>query len=199
MTEVIREQGLNRVVVAACTPLTHEPLFQETLINAGLNKYLIEMANIRNQDSWVHSNDPDAATAKAKDLVRMAVAKACLFNPLQQTALPISHAALVVGAGIAGMTAALSLARQGYPVHLVEKSDCFGGNARHLNKAYQDEDVQTFLADLIRQVESERNISAYPGTTIGNVEGFVGNFKTALSNGSSRETVEHGVVVLATG
>jgi heterodisulfide reductase subunit A len=199
MTEVIREQGLNRVVVAACTPLTHEPLFQETLINAGLNKYLIEMANIRNQDSWVHSNDPDAATEKAKDLVRMAVAKAALFHPLLQTELPISHAALVVGAGIAGMTAALSLARQGYPVHLVEKSDCFGGNARHLNKAYQDEDIQAFLADLIRQVESERNISAHLGTTIGNVEGFVGNFKTALSNGSSRETVDHGVVILATG
>jgi heterodisulfide reductase subunit A len=116
MAEVIREQSLNRVVVAACTPLTHEPLFQETLINAGLNKYLIEMANIRNQDSWVHANDPDAATEKAKDLVRMAVAKAALFHPLLQTELPINRTALVVGAGVAGMSAALSLARQGYPV-----------------------------------------------------------------------------------
>jgi heterodisulfide reductase subunit A len=199
MAEVIREQSLNRVVVAACTPLTHEPLFQETLINAGLNKYLIEMANIRNQDSWVHANDPDAATEKAKDLVRMAVAKAALFHPLLQTELPINRTALVVGAGVAGMSAALSLARQGYPVHLVEKSKHFGGNACDLNKAYQDEEIQDFLKDLIRQVESDRHISVHLGTIIGSVEGFVGNFKTALSNGSSQEAVDHGVAILATG
>ena len=125
------------MVVAACTPRTHEALFQETLINAGLNKYLIEMANIRNQDSWVHSHDPDAATEKANDLVRMAVAKAFLAGPLRETDLPVSPSALVVGGGVAGLTAALSLARQGYPVHLVEKSEVLGGNARSLNKTYQ--------------------------------------------------------------
>ena len=199
MTEVIRQQGLNRVVVAACTPRTHEPLFQETLINAGLNRFLIEMANIRNQDSWVHSNDPDAATEKAKDLVRMAVAKIFLAVPLQQTDLPVSRCALVVGAGVAGMTAALALARQGYPVHLVEKSNHPGGNARSLNRTFRDEDIQNYLADLIRQVRAQKSIHLHLGTDIGQVEGFVGNFKTVLSNGSARETVEHGVVILATG
>ena len=199
MTEVIRQQGLNRVVVAACTPRTHEALFQETLINAGLNKYLIEMANIRNQDSWVHSNDPDAATAKAKDLVYMAVAKSFLSLPLRETDLPVSRSALVVGAGVAGMTTALALARQGYPVHLVEKSEVFGGNARGLNKTYRDERIGSFLEDLIRQVESEPRISVHLRATISSVDGFVGNFKSVISNRSSPKTVDHGVAVLATG
>ena len=199
MTEVIREKGLNRVVVAACTPRTHEALFQETLINAGLNKYLIEMANIRNQDSWVHSNDPDAATEKAKDLVRMAIAKTLFSSPLQETALPVSRSALVVGAGVAGLTAALSLARQGYPVHLVEKYEHLGGNAHHLHKTYRDEDIASFLADLIRQVEAEPRLTVHLGTSISAVEGFVGNFKSVLSNRSSQETLNHGVAILATG
>jgi heterodisulfide reductase subunit A len=199
MTAVIREKGLNRLVVAACTPRTHEALFQETLINAGLNKYLFEMANIRNQDSWVHSNDPDAATEKAKDLVCMAVAKAFLAGPLQQTDLPVSRSALVVGGGVAGMTAALALARQGYPVHLVEKSEVLGGNAGRLNKTYQDEDIPGFLTGLIRQVEAEPGITMHPGTSINEVDGFVGNFETILSNGTLRKTVNHGVTVLATG
>ena len=199
ITAVVREKGLNRVVVAACTPRTHEALFQETLINAGLNKYLIEMANIRNQDSWVHADDPDAATEKAKDLVRMAVAKAALFNPLQQTELPISHAALVVGGGVAGLTAALSLSRQGYPVHLVEKTGQLGGNACGLNKAFQDENIQDFITDLIRQVESEKRINVNLNSEIGNVDGFVGNFTTDLINGFSRQSIEHGVAILATG
>jgi heterodisulfide reductase subunit A len=199
MTKIIRQKGLNRVVVAACTPRTHEALFQETLVNAGLNKYLIEMANIRNQDSWVHSNDPDAATAKANDLVHMAVAKAFLAGPLGETNLPVSRSALVVGGGVAGMTAALSLARQGYLVHLVEKSECLGGNARRLNKTYQDEDITNFVADLIRQVEAERRITWHPGTTVSDVGGFIGNFKSILSNGASQETLNHGVAILATG
>jgi len=199
MTEVIREQGLNRVVVAACTPRTHEDLFQETLINAGLNKYLIEMANIRNQDSWVHSDNPDAATEKAKDLVRMAVAKAFLASPLCQTDLPVNRSALVVGGGVAGMTTALALARQGYPVHLVEKSEHLGGNARRLNKTYKDEDIPGFLTDLVREVEAEPDITIYLGTTIRDVDGFVGNFETVLSDGMLPVTVNHGVAILATG
>ncbi len=199
MTAVIREKGLNRVVVAACTPRTHEALFQETLINAGLNKYLIEMANIRNQDSWVHAHDPDAATAKAADLVRMAVAKAFLAGPLRETDLPVSPSALVVGGGVAGLTAALSLARQGYPVHLVEKSEVLGGNAGRLNKTYQDEDIPGFLTRLIRQVEAEPGITVHLETSISGVDGFVGNFKTILSNGAMQETVNHGVAILAIG
>jgi heterodisulfide reductase subunit A len=199
MTKMIREKGLNRVVVAACTPRTHEALFQETLVNAGLNKYLIEMANIRNQDSWVHSHDRDAATAKANDLVRMAVAKAFLAGPLEETNLPVGRSALVVGGGVAGMTAALALARQGYPVHLAEKSERLGGNARRLNKTYQSEDIAAFLADLIHQVEAESRITVHLETTISGVDGFIGNFKSTLSSGVSNATLNHGVAILATG
>ncbi len=199
MTEVIKEQNLNRVVVAACTPRTHEGLFQETLINAGLNKYLFEMANIRNHDSWVHADDPDAATEKAKDLVRMAVAKTDLLTPLQETDLPISQSALVVGGGVAGMTAALSLAHQGYPVHLVEKSDALGGNALMLNWAYKGEEVAGLVKELVSELESEKLITLHGNTAIAGVDGFIGNFKTELTNGSSKETIEHGVAILATG
>ena len=199
MTEVIKEQGLNRVVVAACTPRTHEALFQETLINAGLNKYLFEMANIRNHDSWVHSDDPDAATEKAKDLVRMSVAKAGLVRPLTETDLPISHSAIVVGGGIAGMTTALSLAHHGFPVHLVEKSDSLGGNALQLYKAYTGEDIPAFVEKLATAVQSEARITLHVGSTITKVDGFVGNFKTDVSDGSSIETIAHGVAILATG
>ena len=199
MTEVIKEKGLNRVVVAACTPRTHEGLFQDTLINAGLNKYLFEMANIRNHDSWVHSDDPDAATEKAKDLVRMAVAKTGLSGPLKQTDLPISQSALVVGGGVSGMTAALSLAHQGYPVHLVERSDSFGGNAVMLYRAHKGEEVASFVQELVKEVESEGLIIIHSGSIITSVNGFIGNFNTEVSNGSSNETIEHGVAILATG
>ena len=132
MAQVIREKGINRVIVAACTPRTHEPLFQETLRDAGLNKYLFEMANIRNQNSWVHTHDPEAATAKAKDLLRMAAAKVALLEPLRETELEIVPVTLVVGGGVAGMTAAKTLADQGFQVHLIEKSPQLGGNARFL-------------------------------------------------------------------
>jgi heterodisulfide reductase subunit A len=199
MTEVIKQQGLNRVVVAACTPRTHEELFQETLINAGLNKYLFEMANIRNHDSWVHGDDPDAATQKAKDLVRMAVAKVGLTRPLTETDLGITHSGLVIGGGIAGMTAALSLAHQGYPVHLVEKSDTLGGNGKKIYRAYKGEAVDAFVAALVHEVESDDRVTVHMDSTIKNVDGFVGNFKTELSRGSSRETIDHGVAILATG
>jgi heterodisulfide reductase subunit A len=199
MTDIITQKALNRVVVAACTPKTHEPLFQETLINAGLNKYLFEMANIRNHDSWVHANDPDAATEKAKDLVRMAVAKTNLLTPLKQTDLPVSHSAMVIGGGIAGMTAAVSLGHQGYPVNLVEKSDKLGGNALMLGKTHKNEDIGTFVQGLIKAVESDDKITVHTGATISKVDGFVGNFKTELRNGDSTNTIEHGVAVIATG
>jgi heterodisulfide reductase subunit A2 len=199
MSDIINQKGLNRVVVAACTPKTHEPLFQETLINAGLNKYLFEMANIRNHDSWVHANDPDAATQKAKDLVRMAVAKTNLLVPLKQTDLSVSHSALVIGGGIAGMTAAVSLAHQGFPVDLVEKSGALGGNALMLHKTTQNEDVGAFVNDLIQTVKSEDRITVHVETSIGNVEGFVGNFKTELRRQDATQTIEHGVAVIATG
>ena len=199
MTEVIQKHGLNRVVVAACTPRTHEPLFQETLINAGLNKFLIEMANIRNQDSWVHASNPDRATEKAKDMVRMAVAKAFLSKPLQETGLPVTRTALVIGGGIAGMTAALSLAQQGCPVHLVEKSDHLGGNACGLNVTFRNEFIESHLKELIQRVEADSRIQLHLNAGITGAEGFVGNFKSNISNESSQETVEHGVAILAVG
>ena len=199
ISQVIREKNLNRIVIAACTPRTHEELFQETLISAGLNKYLVEMANIRNQDSWVHANDPDAATEKAKTLVKMAVAKSALLKPLWETDLSVSHSALVAGAGLAGMTAALSLAKQGYPVHLIEKLEVLGGNARRLDHTYKDENIGEFVKELIQQVESNSSITIHLGTSIDTVDGFVGNFKTTISNGASPSTIEHGVAILATG
>jgi heterodisulfide reductase subunit A len=200
MAEVIREQGLNRVVVAACTPKTHEPLFQETLVAAGLNKYLFEMTNIRNQDSWVHANDPEAATEKAKDLVRMAVAKAALIEPLPDAELELNPDTLVIGGGIAGMVSAMNLAEQGYNVHLVERSDLLGGQARFLSKTWKGEDIQSYVSDLIDDIGKNPHIHTYLSTEVDNVEGFVGNFKTLLRDKKGQEfPLEHGVAIIATG
>ncbi len=199
MAEVIKEQGINRVVVAACTPKTHEPLFQETLMNAGLNKYLFEMANIRNQDSWVHSKDPAAATEKAKDLVRMAVTKAALLEPLPDTELGLEPVTLVVGGGVAGMVCAKNLADQGYEVHLVERSEELGGQARSLNKTWKGEDIQTYVKDLADKIEKNPLVHVHRSTELTNVEGFVGNFCSTLKNGDKEVTLKHGVAVVATG
>ncbi len=145
MMKVIEEHNLSRVVVAACTPLTHEPLFQETMQGVGLNKYLFEMANIRNQDSWVHMKDQEKATEKAKDLVRMAVARASLLKPLMEIPLTINQRALVIGGGMAGMNAALNLADQGYETIILEKEPGLGGNAPQGPPHHRGDDVQTYL------------------------------------------------------
>jgi heterodisulfide reductase subunit A-like polyferredoxin len=199
MAAIINKEKLNRVVVAACTPKTHEPLFQETLINAGLNKYLFEMANIRNQDSWVHKKNPELATQKAKDLVRMAVSKVALMEPLKEAELDVTPVAMVLGGGVAGMAAARSLARQGYETHLVEKSDRLGGQALNLYHTAQGEDVQQKLAGLIEDVSREENVHAHLNTTLTGVSGFVGNFQSTLSHNGDTQTLDHGVAVLATG
>ena len=199
MSEIIAEKGLNRVVVAACSPRTHEALFQETMNNASLNKYLFEMANIRNQDSWVHAQEPDLATQKAKDLVRMAVAKSALLSPLEEAELPVTPTALVVGGGVAGMTAALNLARQGYPVDLVEKGEVLGGAARRLLHTYKGEDVVSYLEKLVQEVEAEPKVSVHLQTAITEVQGFIGNFQTKVESAGSSRVIEHGVAVLATG
>jgi heterodisulfide reductase subunit A len=199
IARVIAEQNLNRVVVAACSPRTHEGLFQETLISAGLNKYLLEMANIRNHDAWVHAADPDGATAKAMDLVRMAVAKAALLKPLTQSELPVNQSGLVVGGGAAGLTAALALARQGCPVHLVEKAEVLGGHARYLHRTFKGGAVGAYIKDLIATIERHAAITVHTGTHIEHVEGFVGNFKTRVSDGTRQTTIDHGVAILATG
>ncbi len=199
MSEIIAEKGLNRVVVAACSPRTHEPLFQETMNNASLNKYLFEMANIRNQDSWVHAHNPDIATRKAKDLVRMAVAKSNLLTPLNEAELPVTQAALVVGGGVAGMTSALNLARQGYPVHLVEQGGVLGGAARRLLHTYKGEDVGRFVEALAQEVQADPKVTVHLNTSLTEVQGFVGNFQTQVSSGGASQVIEHGVAVLATG
>jgi heterodisulfide reductase subunit A len=199
MTEIIKEKNLNRVVVAACTPKTHEPLFQETLVNAGLNKYLFEMANIRNQDSWVHKNNPDLATKKAKDLVRMAVHKTALQEPLTEAELNINQTAMVVGGGVSGMAAARSLARQGYETHIIEKNPQLGGQALNLYRTAKGEDVQEKLSDLISDIEANTKIHVHVDTEITKVEGFVGNFTTSLSSNGTEESLEHGVAIMATG
>ncbi len=199
MAQIIKQKKLNRVVVAACTPKTHEPLFQETLINAGLNKYLFEMANIRNQDSWVHKNNHDLATQKAKDLVRMAVHKAALMEPLKETELNIDQTAMIVGGGIAGMAAARSLARQGYETHIIEKNSHLGGQARNLYRTAKGEDIQQKLSTLINEIETNEKIQVHLNTQISHVEGFVGNFVTTLSSNGDEQELEHGVAIMATG
>ena len=199
IAQVIQEKNLNRIVVAACTPKTHEALFQETLVNAGLNKYLFEMTNIRNQGSWVHRDEPKTATEKAKDLVRMAVAKAALMESLEETELEINQRALVVGGGIAGMVAARNLSSQGYRVSLVERSSFLGGQAVGLFRTWQGEDVQVNLDDLIGSVQSDPNIDIHLDTRLTQVEGFVGNFSSTLESGDKEKVVEHGVSIIATG
>jgi len=185
--------------VAACTPKTHEPLFQETLINAGLNKYLFEMANIRNHDSWVHKNNPEFATKKAKDLVRMAVSKVTLLEPLKEAELEVNQTAMVIGGGISGMAAAKSLANQGYETHIIERSTQLGGQALNLFRTVTGEDIQKKLSGLIKEVQKNKYIYIHLDTTLSNVDGFVGNFEAKLASNGSEEILECGVAVLATG
>ena len=197
--EKIWEHDLNRVVVASCTPRTHEPLFRETLQSSGLNPYLFEMANIRDQCSWVHMHEPEAATEKAKDLVKMAVAKARLLKPLKKPEVEVTPVALVIGGGLSGMTAALEIAEQGYEVHLVEKEEELGGNLRRIMYTLEGNDPQERLRELISRVEGNGNIKLHLGTRVEDAQGYVGNFETTLLDGKREEVVKHGVVIIATG
>ncbi len=196
---MIHEHNLNRVVVASCTPRTHEPLFRNTMAEAGLNPYLFEMANIRDQCSWVHMHQPEEATKKSKDLVRMAVAKSRLLTPLQRQHLKIEKAALIIGGGISGMTAALSLARQGYAAYLVEKEDELGGHLKHVHYLLNGERPQDELFRLTNEVAQNSRIHVFTGATIENIDGSIGNFKTRISNGGETTELTHGVVIVATG
>ena len=199
--EVIRENQLNRVVVASCSPTTHEPLFQETIREAGLNKYLFEMANIRDQCSWVHMDKKKEATEKAKNLVRMAIAKASLTEPLHEQELQINKRALVVGGGAAGMTAALGLADQGFEVILVEKEKQLGGNLRDLYYTIHGNNVQEFMHSLIEKIHNHPLIQVILNGVIVDAGGFKGNFKTGIMSGPGMayRKVEHGVTIIATG
>jgi len=199
ITAAIQEHKLNRVVVASCTPQTHEPLFQETVRNAGINKYLFEMANIRNQCSWVHADIPDDATEKAKDLVRMAVQKTAMLEPLEERELEVNQAALVIGGGIAGMAAAKNLSDQGYRTYLIEKTDRLGGNALSLFQTWKGEDIQENLKRLINDIHADTHIETFLNAEITHVDGFVGNFTTTISIDGKEEKLEHGVTIIATG
>ncbi|MCK4930886.1 MAG: FAD-dependent oxidoreductase, partial [Candidatus Aminicenantes bacterium] len=197
--EVIKEHNLNRVVVASCTPRTHEPLFRNTIREAGLNQYLFEMANIRDQCSWVHMMEPEKASEKSKDLVRMAVAKAQMLEPLQTRFVPIIKSALVIGGGVAGISSALELAGQGYDVYLVEREKELGGNLRHIHYLLNGEKPQEELKKLIQRIEDHPKIHLYTEAKIENIDGSIGNFKTTLSTQGKSIEFEHGVVVVATG
>jgi len=197
--EKIKEYKLNRVVVASCTPRTHEPLFRNTTREAGLNPYIFEMANIRDQCSWIHMHEPEKATEKSKELVRMVVAKSRLLEPLQKMSVPINKSALVIGGGISGMTSAVELANQGFNVYLVEKEKELGGNLRHIHYLVTGENVQDELNELIKKVKKHEKIHAYLDTKIENIEGSVGNFKTTISRNGKSGELEHGVVIVATG
>jgi heterodisulfide reductase subunit A len=195
----IKEHNLNRIVVASCTPRTHEPTFQETIKEAGLNKYLFQMANIRDQGSWVHMNVPEAATKRAKDQVRMAVATAALQPPLQEFDLPVTKAGLIVGGGVAGMEAALGLAGQGYDVALVEKKAFLGGHARKLNSTWNGEAVQPYVDELVQRVTNHPKINVHLNSEIADVQGFVGNFTSTIASEGRQTEVEHGAAVIAIG
>ncbi len=199
ITELTREKGLNRVVIAACSPRTLEPLFRDTLREAGLNQYFLEMANIREHCSWVHSRQKEEATAKAKDIIRMAVARARHLEPLQEFDLPVNKTALVVGGGIAGMTCALSIASQGHQVHLLEKEKELGGNARRLYTTVDGMDVQAYLKDLIRSVYSNALIHVSHEAEIKAVSGYIGNFVTTVETEGQVKKIKHGATVIAIG
>lgn len=199
ISETIRAKGLNRVVVAACTPRTHEPLFRDTLREGGINQYFFDMANIREHCSWVHSKQKEEATAKAKDIVRMSVARTKHLEPLREFDLPVNKAALVVGGGLSGMTAALSLANQGFQVDLVERDRVLGGVARKLHYTLEGLDVQSYLAELVRKVYQHPLVHVSHPATILDVAGYVGNFTTTIRTNGQVKVIHHGAAILATG
>ena len=194
--EMIEKHDLNRVVVASCTPRTHEPLFQNTCREAGLNKYLFDMANIRDQCSWVHRLEPERATEKAKDLVRMSVAKAAELEPLPQPKIPVTPVALVIGGGLSGMFAALEIANAGYQVHLVEKEKELGGHLKRIYHTLSGVDPQDTFKKLKKELEEHKNVRLHLGDKATEVKGYIGNFETTLKSG---EKVKHGAIVVATG
>ena len=194
--EMIEKHDLNRVVVASCTPRTHEPLFQNTCREAGLNKYLFDMANIRDQCSWVHRLEPEKATEKAKDLVRMSVAKAAQLEALPQPKIPVTPVALVIGGGLSGMSAALEIANAGYEVHLVEKEKELGGHLKQIYHTLSGVDPQDTFKRLKKELEEHKNIKLHVGDLVTEVKGYIGNFESTLKSG---EKVKHGAIVVASG
>jgi len=194
--EVIEKNDLNRVVVASCTPRTHEPLFQNTCREAGLNKYLFEMANIRDQCSWVHRLEPERATDKAKDLVRMAIAKAATLEPLAQPKIPVTRAAMIIGGGLSGMAAALEIANAGYQVYIVEKDKQLGGHIRKIYHTLSGVDPQDTLNRMRSELESHNDVRIFLNDEVKELKGYIGNFESTLKSG---EKIKHGAIVVASG
>ena len=198
--QAIEEHRLNRVVVASCTPRTHEPLFRSACREAGLNHYLFEMANIREQCSWVHAHQAEKATKKAKDIVRMAVARATWLSPQEEPELEIKDVALVIGGGIAGMTATLTLANQGFKVYLAEKESELGGNLRRLHKLYPTmQDSRALLDPMINTLKTNKRIETLTSTMVSDVKGYVGNFKVTLATNGEKKEIEVGTIIVACG
>jgi heterodisulfide reductase subunit A2 len=199
ITEIAKEKGFNRVVIAACTPKTLEPLFRDTLREAGINQYYLDMANIREHCSWVHSKEKEEATQKARDLIRMSVVRACHLESLKEFELPVNKSALIVGGGIAGMNSALSIANQKHEVYLLEKEGQLGGMARKIHSTLEGDDVQAYLADLIKKIYSHPLIHVYHNATITQATGYIGNFVTTIKSDRGVSEIKHGATVLATG
>ena len=199
ITDMIKEKGLNRVVVAACSPRTLEPLFRDTLREGGLNQYYYDMANIREHCSWVHAKEPYEATKKAKDITRLSVARARGLEPLREIDLPVNASALVIGGGVAGITCALSIAKQGHHVHLVEKETDLGGIAKNIHYTLEGLDVRGHVNDLIKEVYHNPIVHVYTGADISDSTGYIGNFKTSIRSERGHTEIKHGVTIIATG
>ena len=199
--EKIKEYNINRVIVASCTPRTHEQLFQATIREAGLNKYLFDLANIRDQCSWVHMHKPKEATEKAKDLVRMSIAKARNLIPLEEQKVQVTHKGMVIGGGVAGMTAALNLADQGYEVFLIEKSDRLGGFSNKIFSTLENDDVQKFIKELIEKITNHSLINVFLDAEITSTNGYIGNFTTKIiyTKEGVETSFDHGIIIVATG
>ena len=200
MQESIKEHNLNRVVIASCTPRTHEPLFKKTVKEAGLNPYLLEFVSIREQVSWVHMNEPARATEKAKDLVKMGIAKAILLEPGEEIRLPVKQDCLIIGGGMAGMTAALNIAAQGFKAIIVEKQPQLGGLLNKLDRIVPAEvsadDIVKAKAELIAQNE---NIKVYTNAEIEDIYGYIGNYKVKVKTNGTGDEFDASTIIVATG
>jgi heterodisulfide reductase subunit A len=200
--ETIKEHRLNRVVIASCTPRTHEPLFQDTIREVGLNPLLLEFVSIREHCSWVHMADKAGASKKAKELVAMAISKAGLLRSVKQSSFSVRSEALVVGGGIAGMTATISLAEQGFEVHLVEKDNELGGNMRKLHFTLSGDDPEELLNSTIEKIKASDKIHIHLNTRVKELSGYMGNYKTILVGIDSPDqemVIEHGAAIVASG
>ena len=198
--EAIKKHQLNRIVVASCTPRTHEPLFRSACEEAGMNKYLFHMANIREQCSWVHAKEPRKATEKAKETVRMAVAKAALLEPQAEPEIDVQGSAVVIGGGVSGMTAALSLANQQFKVYLIEKEKELGGKLKELYKLHpNDKPSSEILDEYVQSVRSNPNIKVYTSSTVKHIDGFIGNFEASINHEGKEQKLNAGTIIVATG